>query len=65
MDPNHGYRCRGADRGESIRLVQGRRDLRRNGTKLFPKEAIAGNDWQSITDLCRNALSIIQKYRQV
>ena len=35
------------------------------GSKLFPKEAIAGNDWQSITDLCRNALSIIQKYRQV
>ena len=31
------------------------------GSKLFPKEAIAGNDWQSITD----ALSIIQKYRQV
>ena len=35
------------------------------GSKLFPKEAIAGNDWQSITDLCRDALSIIQKYRQV
>ncbi len=35
------------------------------GSKLFPKEAIAENDWQSITDLCRNALSTIQKYRQV
>ena len=60
MDPNHGYRCRGADRGESIRVT-----CVGMGSKLFPKEAIAGNDWQSITDLCRDALSIIQKYRQV
>ena len=35
------------------------------GSKLFPKEAIVESDWQSITDLCRDALSIIQKYRQV
>lgn len=35
------------------------------GSKLFPKEAIAKGDWRSITDLCRDTLSIIQKYRQV
>lgn len=34
------------------------------GSKLFPKEVIAGDDWQLITDSCRNALSVIQKYRQ-
>ena len=65
MDPNHGDRCRGADRGESIRLVQGRRDLRRNGIQTLSQRSDSGNDWQSITDLCRDALSIIQKYRQV
>ena len=34
------------------------------GSKLFPKEAIANGDWQSITDLCENALSIIKKYQK-
>ena len=42
MDPNHGYRCRGADRGESIRLVQGRRDLRRNGIQTLPQRSDSG-----------------------
>ncbi len=35
------------------------------GSKLFPKEAIAENHWQAITDLCHHVLSIIQKYRHV
>lgn len=33
------------------------------GSKLFPKEAVANKDWQTITTLCKNALSIIQKYK--
>ena len=35
------------------------------GSKLFPKEAIAKGEWQAITDLCRSALSIIEKTRSV
>lgn len=35
------------------------------GSMLFPKEAIAAGDWAQITALCRNSLSIIQKYRSV
>lgn len=33
------------------------------GSKLFPKELIAAGGWKSISDLCKNALAIIQKYR--
>lgn len=33
------------------------------GSNLFPKEAIAAKDWQTITSLCNNALTIIEKYR--
>ena len=33
------------------------------GSNLFPKEAIAAKDWNAITALCSNALSIIKKYR--
>lgn len=33
------------------------------GSKLFPKELIAAGGWKSISDLCKNALTIIQKYR--
>lgn len=33
------------------------------GSNLFPKEAIAAKDWQAITTLCNNALTIIEKYR--
>lgn len=35
------------------------------GSMLFPKEAIAAGDWAQVTALCRNSLSIIQKYRSV
>lgn len=35
------------------------------GSMLFPKEAITAGDWAQITALCRNSLSIIQKYRSV
>ena len=35
------------------------------GSKLFPKEAIAKGEWQAITELCRSALSIIEKTRNV
>ena len=35
------------------------------GSKLFPKEAIAKGEWQAITDLCRTALSIIEKTRNL
>jgi 2-dehydro-3-deoxyphosphogluconate aldolase/(4S)-4-hydroxy-2-oxoglutarate aldolase len=34
------------------------------GSKLFPKEAIAAADWQAITSLCANALTLIKKYRK-
>ena len=33
------------------------------GSKLFPKEMIAGGNWEGISTLCREALSIIKKYR--
>lgn len=65
MDPNHGYRCREPTEENLSAWFKAGVTCVGMGSKLFPKEAIAGNDWQSITDLCRNALSIIQKYRQV
>ena len=34
------------------------------GSKLFPKEAIAAGDWAAISQLCKNALLFIQKYKQ-
>lgn len=33
------------------------------GSMLFPKEVIAAGDWKAISTLCRDALSIIKKYR--
>lgn len=33
------------------------------GSMLFPKEVIAAGNWSAISDLCSNALAIIQKYR--
>jgi 2-dehydro-3-deoxyphosphogluconate aldolase/(4S)-4-hydroxy-2-oxoglutarate aldolase len=33
------------------------------GSNLFPKEAIAANDWNKITELCKNALDTVQKLR--
>lgn len=33
------------------------------GSKLFPKEAIANGDWDAISTLCENALSMIKKYK--
>lgn len=35
------------------------------GSNLFPKEVIASGEWERITALCREALSIIQEVRQV
>lgn len=35
------------------------------GSKLFPKEVITSDDWQAITELCRYALSIIKKQRDL
>ncbi len=34
------------------------------GSKLFPKEMIVAGNWEAISVLCRDALAIIQKYRQ-
>ncbi|MDD2436384.1 MAG: bifunctional 4-hydroxy-2-oxoglutarate aldolase/2-dehydro-3-deoxy-phosphogluconate aldolase [Massilibacteroides sp.] len=34
------------------------------GSKLFPKETIAAKDWDTISRLCQEALSIIQKYKK-
>lgn len=34
------------------------------GSNLFPKEVLAGGDWQKITDLCKASLSIVAKYKQ-
>jgi len=31
------------------------------GSNLFPKEVIAAKDWGKITELCKNALSIVKK----
>ena len=31
------------------------------GSNLFPKEVIAAKDWGKITELCKNALAIIEK----
>lgn len=33
------------------------------GSNLFPKEVLAGEDWQKITDLCKESLSIVAKYK--
>lgn len=33
------------------------------GSKLFPKEMIASGNWEAISTLCRDALSVIKKYR--
>lgn len=33
------------------------------GSKLFPKELIAENNWEGISDKCRKALTIIKKYQ--
>ncbi|MDR2844360.1 MAG: bifunctional 4-hydroxy-2-oxoglutarate aldolase/2-dehydro-3-deoxy-phosphogluconate aldolase [Candidatus Symbiothrix sp.] len=33
------------------------------GSNLFPKEIVAEKGWEIITDLCKNALEIIQKVR--
>ena len=30
------------------------------GSNLFPKEAVAAKDWETITQLCKNALDIIR-----
>ena len=29
------------------------------GSNLFPMEAVAANDWETITQLCKNALAAI------
>lgn len=34
------------------------------GSKLFPKEAITQGNWPVISDLCKEALSIIQKHKK-
>ena len=34
------------------------------GSNLFPKDVIVACDWTKITELCRNALSIIKKVRK-
>jgi len=34
------------------------------GSKLFPNEAIAAKDWNAISNLCSDALSIILKYKK-
>lgn len=34
------------------------------GSKLFPKEAISGNRWDVITEMCRSTLEIIAAYRK-
>ncbi len=33
------------------------------GSNLFPKEAIKRGDWSTVTQLCRNSLSIVKKIR--
>ena len=33
------------------------------GSKLFPKEAIESNEWETITNLCKNALAYIRKHK--
>lgn len=34
------------------------------GSMLFPKDVIASENWASITELCKEALAIIAKYRK-
>ncbi|MDR2120318.1 MAG: bifunctional 4-hydroxy-2-oxoglutarate aldolase/2-dehydro-3-deoxy-phosphogluconate aldolase [Tannerella sp.] len=33
------------------------------GSMLFPKQAVENDDWQTVTTLCKNTLSIIRKYK--
>ena len=34
------------------------------GSNLFPKDVVAAKNWGAITELCKNALAIIAKYRK-
>lgn len=34
------------------------------GSKLFPNDKVAANDWQYVTDMCKNALDVISKVRK-
>jgi 2-dehydro-3-deoxyphosphogluconate aldolase/(4S)-4-hydroxy-2-oxoglutarate aldolase len=34
------------------------------GSKLFPKEAIASGQWETVTSLCKDTLAIIRKYQK-
>jgi 2-keto-3-deoxy-6-phosphogluconate aldolase len=34
------------------------------GSNLFPKEVIAAKEWSKITEMCKDALAIIEKYRK-
>ncbi|MDR2040915.1 MAG: bifunctional 4-hydroxy-2-oxoglutarate aldolase/2-dehydro-3-deoxy-phosphogluconate aldolase [Tannerella sp.] len=34
------------------------------GSMLFPKEAVEAGDWKTITELCGNVLSFIQKHKK-
>lgn len=33
------------------------------GSNLFPKEVLKNREWTKITELCKNSLSIIAKYK--
>jgi len=35
------------------------------GSKLFPKEVIKNRDWNAVTDLCKDCLTIIKKNRKI
>jgi 2-dehydro-3-deoxyphosphogluconate aldolase/(4S)-4-hydroxy-2-oxoglutarate aldolase len=35
------------------------------GSNLFPKEVIAAKDWGKVSELCTNALEIVQKVRKI
>jgi len=35
------------------------------GSNLFPKEVIEAKDWGKITELCKNALAIIERVRKI
>ncbi|MDE5961993.1 MAG: bifunctional 4-hydroxy-2-oxoglutarate aldolase/2-dehydro-3-deoxy-phosphogluconate aldolase, partial [Duncaniella sp.] len=34
------------------------------GSKLFPKDRVAAQDWQYVTDKCREALSYVAEARK-
>ena len=64
MVEDYGYRWCCSNSGKPHSMDQSWRLLRRYGFKLFPKDKVAAEDWQYVTDMCREALGYIAEARK-